>query len=70
MRDFLQDIQYKDFDHAATFHAPEDAKDKNIAQKLEAKFAVKPELIDIRHFEVLRIDLFPDGGRDRRHDCQ
>lgn len=62
-RRFLVDVQFKDFAHAATFHSSEDAAGRDIAALIEKKFAVKPELLDIRHFEILRIDVSPEGDR-------
>lgn len=62
-RRFLVDVQFKNFDHAATFHTKEDGEGKDIASLIEKKFAVKPELLDIRHFEILRIDVSPQADR-------
>lgn len=62
-RGFLQDIQFKDFAHAAQFHSLADQAQADIPKKIEKKFLVKPELLDIRHFEILRIDVSPDGNR-------
>jgi hypothetical protein len=64
-RRFLEDIQYKDFAHAAVFHTDRERNEKNIAQLIEKKFLVKPELLDIRHFEVLRVDLSGEGNRGK-----
>jgi hypothetical protein len=60
---FLEDVQFKDFPHASTFHTDEDRKKKNISQLIEEKFLTKPELLDIRSFEILRIDLSSTGDR-------
>ena len=60
---FLQDIQFKDFKHAANFHHPDDQKKADISKKIEKKFLVKPELLDIRHFEIIRIDVSDEGNR-------
>lgn len=65
MRRFLEDVQFKDFQHAATFHSEEDRKTRNIPQLIENKFAVKPELLDIRSFDVLRVDVMSTGTRAR-----
>jgi hypothetical protein len=63
MRRFLEDIQFKDFVHAATFHTPEDRKLKNIPQLIEDKFKIKPEMMDIRTFEILRVEPMSTGTR-------
>lgn len=62
---FLTDIQFKNFDHAATFHTEEEREQFDIAAMIEKKFLVKPEQLDIRHFEVLRIDISPEGDRGK-----
>ena len=60
---FLEDIQFKDFVHAATFHTAEDRKIKDIPHLIEEKFHIKPELLDIKSFEVLRVDVMSNGLR-------
>lgn len=60
---FLEDVKFKDFTHAATFHTEEDRKKKNIPQLIEEKFLTKPEFLDVRAFEVLRIDISSSGDR-------
>lgn len=62
-RRFLEDIQFKDFTHAGSFHTEEDQKKKDIPALIERKFGIKPEQLDIRHFEVLRIDISSSGDR-------
>ncbi len=62
---FLEDVQFKDFDHAATFHTEDDRKKKKIPQLIEEKFLTKPEFLDIRHFEILRLEISSAGDRAR-----
>jgi hypothetical protein len=62
-RRFLTDLQYKDFPHAASFHDPAIQEKFDIPKLIEKKFLVKPEHLDIRHFEVLRVDVSPQGSR-------
>jgi len=64
-RRFLEDLKYKDFDHAATFHTPEEREEFDIAAMIEKKFYVKPEHLDIRHFEILRVDVSDSGDRGK-----
>lgn len=63
MRRFLDDLKFKDFDHAATFHTAEDREKKDIPTLIEKKFAVKPELLDIRAHDVLAVEIMPTGER-------
>lgn len=62
-RRFLEDIQFKDFDHAAELHTDEDQAKKDIPNRIERKFKVKPEFLDMRSFELLRVEL--SDARDR-----
>lgn len=63
MRRFLEDIKFKDFVHAATLHTAADRKVKDIPRLIEDKFQIKPELMDIRDFEVLRVETMSTGHR-------
>ncbi len=62
---FLEDLQFKDFSHAESYHDEEDRKKKDIAKLIEEKFFVKPELLDIRHFEILNVKISSTGNRAR-----
>ena len=60
---FIQDIQFKDFKHAATFHTDKEQAEKDIPKMIEKRFVVKPELLDIKTFDVLGVELNPAGDR-------
>ena len=60
---FLDDIKFKDFAHAATFHTAEDQEKRDIPTLIERKFAVKPELLDIRTHDVLAVEIMSTGER-------
>jgi len=60
---FLEDIQFKDFSHAASLHSQEDQSKKDIPGLIESKFKIKPELLDIKGFQVLRLDVMSTGDR-------
>ena len=64
-RGFLTAIQYKDFEKAASFHHPDEREKFDIAKMIEDKFYIKPEHLDIRHFETLRVDVGPEGRRGK-----
>ncbi|HPZ09904.1 MAG TPA: hypothetical protein PL110_17565 [Candidatus Eremiobacteraeota bacterium] len=61
--DFLEDIEFKDFKKAATYHTPEDQKHVNIPKLIEEKFFVKPEFLDITKYEVKEIEIDRSGKR-------
>jgi len=62
---FLEDLRFKDFQHAASYHSTEDRKKVNIPQKIEQWFMVKPEQLDIMRYEVMRTDVDSTGLRGR-----
>ncbi|MEW6281003.1 MAG: hypothetical protein AB1758_20485 [Candidatus Eremiobacterota bacterium] len=65
--DFLEDIKFKDFDKAASYHNSEDRKKVNISRMIERIFAIKPEFLDIMSYEIVRIELDRSGSRARVH---
>lgn len=60
---FMEDIKFKDFEKAATYHSPEDQEKVNIPQLIERLFRVKPELLDIMEYQVL--DTSMDSSKKR-----
>ncbi|HKJ01560.1 MAG TPA: hypothetical protein VJ997_03865 [Longimicrobiales bacterium] len=54
---FLEDLQFKDFDKAASYHAPDLLETVDIPFLLQRMFAVKPEALDIMDYEVVFADL-------------
>jgi hypothetical protein len=61
--DFLEGIQFKDFERAARVHSEKDQEGRNIPELIEKKFMIKPELLDIKSFEIVHIDLTHAGER-------
>lgn len=64
-RAFLTDLQYKDFEKAGMYHTLADKGKANIPKLIERLFQVKPEVLNIRDFEIVKVDLDPDGKRAR-----
>jgi hypothetical protein len=60
---FWEDIQFKDFDHAASYHAPELQDAVDIPYLLQRLFKVKPEALDLMEYEVVFVDI--DSSRLR-----
>lgn len=60
---FLEDIQFKDFEKAASYHSREDRKKVNIPQLIERMFGIKPEMLDIMRFEVVKVQVDSTGKR-------
>ena len=62
---FWEDIQFKDFQKAASYHAPDRQAGVDIPYLLERIFLQKPELLDFLDFEVVLVDLDTSGLRAR-----
>ena len=62
---FMEDLRFKDFQHAASYHSTEDRKKVNIPQLIEGWFAVKPESLDIMRYEIQKVDIDSTGKRGR-----
>lgn len=62
---FLEDLKYKDFAKASTYHSPEDQKKANIPRLIQRLFLVKPELLDIMEYRILDTDFDSSGNRAR-----
>ena len=63
--DFIEDIRFKDFDKAASYHTKEDQETVNIPHLLERLFKIKPELLDIMKYEITEVDIDRSGTRAR-----
>lgn len=62
---FLEDVQFKDFSRAASYHTPEERKTIDIPYLLERLFFIKPEQLDIMEYEVLFAKIDSTGLRGR-----
>lgn len=62
---FLEDIQFKDFKTAASYHPPDKREQVDIPYLLQRLFQVKPEALDIMSYEVVFADIDTTGNRGR-----
>ena len=55
---FLECLKFKEFDEAASFHAPDEADDVDVAELIWRVFKVKHEQLDIQSWEepIIEID--------------
>ena len=65
VRAFLEDIQFKDFNHAASYHAPDKRDSVDIPYLLERLFLQKPESLDIMDYEIVFAKIDSTGRRAR-----
>ncbi len=62
---FMEDVQFKDFKKAASYHAPELRDAVDIPFLIQRLFAVKPEALDIMSYDVVFADLDTSKNRGR-----
>ena len=62
---FWEDIQFKDFQKAASYHAPDKQASVDIPFLLERIFLQKPEMLDFLSYEVVLVDIDSSGLRGR-----
>jgi len=62
---FLEDVQFKDFEAAASYHAPDLLESVDIPFLIQRLFAVRPEALDIMGFEIVFADLDSSDLRAR-----
>ena len=60
---FLEDIQFKDFVSAASYHAPEIRDDVDIPYLIQRLFTVRPEALDIMDYDVVFAEIDSGGLR-------
>jgi hypothetical protein len=65
MEGFLEAVQFKDFGKAADYHNEEDSGERDIAELIEEKFYIKPELLNIMDFRIDRLWITRAGDRGR-----
>lgn len=63
--DFMEDIKFKDFVNAASYHAPELIETVDIPFLIQRLFAVKPEALDFMDYEVVFAEIDSSGLRAR-----
>ena len=62
---FWEDIQFKDFDKAASYHPPDKQDDVDIPYLIERMFILKPEGLDIISYEIVFAEVDSSGRRAR-----
>ena len=63
--EFLEDIQFKDFVSAASYHAPDLRDSVDIPFLLQRLFTVKPEALDIMDYGIVFSEIDSSGLRAR-----
>ncbi len=62
---FLEDIQFKDFVSASSYHAPDTRDSVDIPFLIQRLFTVRPEALDIMDYDVVFAEVDSGGLRAR-----
>ena len=62
---FLQDLQFKDYAQAASYHSKADQELVDIPYLIQKLFQIRPEALDLMDYEVVKVDLDDGGNRAR-----
>ncbi len=62
---FWEDVRFKDFKKAASYHTKKRQEEVDIPFLLERLFMTKPELLDIMSYEILESEIDSTGLRGR-----
>lgn len=62
---FWEDIQFKDFERAATYHAPDKQDSVDIPYLIQRLFLQRPEMLDIMGYEIVLAEVDSTGLRAR-----
>lgn len=60
---FLEDIKFKDFQKAGSYHSREERKKVDIPHLIERLFAIKPEFLDVMRYEIVKVEFDSSGKR-------
>lgn len=63
--EFLEDIKFKDFKKASTYHLEDTQKARDIPQLIQRVFRIRHEVLDIQSYEVLEVELDTAKSRGR-----
>jgi hypothetical protein len=64
-RSFLEDLQFKDFKRAASYHAPEKRAAVDIPHIIQRLFVLKPEALDIMSYKIVFSEVDSTDNRGR-----
>jgi len=63
--EFLEDIKFKDFKKASTYHLEATQKARDIPALIQRIFRIRHEVLDIQSYEVLEVELDRSKKRGR-----
>ena len=64
-RQFMEDIEFKDWDRAASYHTWAEKQEADIPEQIRKLFGIKPEQLHIENVRLMGVDMSEDGLRAR-----
>lgn len=64
---FMEDVQFKDFRRSASYHHILERDRVDVGRTIEKLFLIKPEMLDLREFHIVKADIDSTGKRARVH---
>ncbi|MCA8922843.1 MAG: hypothetical protein KDD82_13600 [Planctomycetes bacterium] len=64
-RQFMEDIEFKDWDRAASYHTWAEKQEADIPEQIRRLFGIKPEQLHIENVRLMGVDISEDGLRAR-----
>jgi len=62
---FIEDVKFKDFEKAATYHHPDKQDTLDIPFYIERLFLIKPEALDVMSYEIVFVEMDSSKLRGR-----
>jgi hypothetical protein len=62
---FMEDIQFKDFQKAASYHSVEDRKKADVPAEIQHWFGIRHETLNIMRYDIVKISFDSSGKRCR-----
>jgi len=62
---FMEDLQFKDFRSSSLYHHELERDRVDVGRTLEKLFLVKPELLDILDYKIVKLEIDKSGDRAR-----
>ena len=63
--DFLEDLKFKDFAKASTYHLPKTQTARDIPELIRRAFMVKHEVLDIQRWQIVEVEFDRQSNRGR-----
>ena len=62
-RQFMEDIEFKDWDRAASYHTWAEKQEADIPEQIRRLFGIKPEQLHIENVRLMGVDISEDEAK-------